>query len=192
VADVGEAFDNRDIYTKGTWLLHTLRRYVGDEVFWRGTRRLLYDTAEPWDLNYPIQAGYRTTEDFTRIMSEEAGEDLGWLIEAILYQADMPDLVVERGDGVATLEWRAAGGLAFPMPVTVAIDDDRTTLAMQAGSGTVPVPAGARFVVDPDSLLLRRLPLIGDCDEQTDEQIQRNLKRYTEMARTYGWRRPQQ
>lgn len=37
VSDVGEAFDNRDIYTKGAWLLHTLRRYIGEEAFWAGT-----------------------------------------------------------------------------------------------------------------------------------------------------------
>jgi hypothetical protein len=52
------------------------------------------------------------------------------------------------------------------------------------------VPAGARFVVDPDSLLLRKLPIIGDCDEQTGDQIERNLKRFSEMARDYGWQRP--
>ena len=50
VEDVGEAFDNRDIYTKGAWMLHTLRNYIGEVAFWVGTRRLSYDTAEPWSL----------------------------------------------------------------------------------------------------------------------------------------------
>ena len=73
--DVGEAFDNRDIYTKGAWMLHTLRNYMGEDAFWAGTRRLIYDTAEPWDLPYPIPFRYRSTDEFIEIMSEEAGED---------------------------------------------------------------------------------------------------------------------
>ncbi|MEE4279482.1 MAG: M1 family metallopeptidase, partial [Halieaceae bacterium] len=94
VNDVGEAFDNRDIYTKGAWLLHTVRRHIGEQAFWDGTRRLLYGTAEPWQLAYPLQARYRSTDDFIRIMSEEAGEDLRWLVEGILYDGDMPRLDV--------------------------------------------------------------------------------------------------
>lgn len=37
VGDVGEAFDNRDIYTKGAWILHTLRNLIGEDAFWAGT-----------------------------------------------------------------------------------------------------------------------------------------------------------
>jgi hypothetical protein len=54
----------------------------------------------------------------------------------------------------------------------------------------VTVPEGARFIVDPDSAVLRDLPIIGDCEEQTDEQIEHNLERFTRMAGDYGWLRP--
>jgi aminopeptidase N len=190
VEDVGEAFDNRDIYTKGAWLLHTVRRHIGEEAFWRATRRLLYGTAEPWDLTYPIQTRYRSTEDFIRLVSDEAGEDLAWLVEAVLLEAAMPKLAVTRADGQARLAWQAPGNRPFPMPVTVSIDGERRTLDMADGSGTVTVPEGARFIVDPDSAVLRDLPIIGDCEEQTDEQIEHNLERFTRMAGDYGWLRP--
>ena len=70
-----EAFTG-DIYSKGAAFLHTLRWEMEDEAFWRATRRLLYDTPEPWELSYPIDPVYRSTDDFARIASEEAGADL--------------------------------------------------------------------------------------------------------------------
>lgn len=189
VEDVGEAFDNRDIYTKGAWLLHTVRNYIGEEAFWAGTRRLVFGTAEPWDLAYPIAPRYRTTEDFTRIMSEEAGEDLAWLVETYLYEAGMPDLQVERREGQLDLAWRTPGDRPFPMPVSVSIDGELNRVAMDGATGSLTVPAGARVIVDPHSEVLRNLPIIGSCEEQTDEQVQYNIDRYTRMAREYGWQR---
>lgn len=189
VGDVGEAFDNRDIYTKGAWMLHTLRQLIGEEAFWAGTRRLVYDTRDPWSLEYPIEPRYRTTEEFIRIMSEEAGRDVAWLVEAYLYEAGMPELTTSRENGRLLLEWSAPGERPFPMPVTVSVDGERISVDMSAGSGSVPVPEGARVLVDPDSEILRALPIIGDCAEQTDAQIQYNIDRYTRMAKEYGWRR---
>ena len=187
--DVGEAFDNRDIYTKGTWMLHSLRRYMGDEAFWAGTRRLVYGTAEPWSLPYPIEARFRTTDDFIRIMSEEAGEDVAWLVEAYLYEAGLPELVTERGEDSLTLHWSVPGDRAFPMPVAVSVDGVVTEHRVSAGPVTITVPDNARVIVDPDSRILRALPIIGDCEEQTDVQVQRNIDRFTRMAREYGWQR---
>ena len=189
VGDVGEAFDNRDIYTKGAWLLHTLRRYIGGDAFWAGTRRLIYDTAEPWSLTYPIQARYRTTEDFIRIMSEESGADIAWLVQVYLFEAGMPRLLVTRDAATYRLEWSVPGDRSFPMPVTVEVEGERFVVAMTAGEASVVVPEGARVLVDPDNDLLRDLPIIGDCSEQTSEQINHNIERFTRMARDYGWRR---
>ena len=189
VSDVGEAFDNRDIYTKGAWLLHTLRRYIGEDAFWAGTRRLIYDTAEPWSLTYPIQTRYRTTDDFIRIMGEESGIDIAWLVEAYLFEAAMPRLVVTRDGVTYRLKWSVTGDRAFPMPVTVDVDGARSVLTLSAGEASVTVPEGARVRIDPDNDLMRDLPIIGDCSEQTSKQIKHNIERFTRMARDYGWRR---
>jgi len=188
--DVGEAFDNRDIYTKGAWMLHTLRNYIGEGAFWAGTRRLVYDTAEPWSLPYPIESRYRTTEDFIRIMSEEAGQDVSWLIETYLRETGMPELITTRENGQLHLEWSVPGGRPFPMPVSVSVDGEETVVEMSAeAGGSVAVPDGARLIIDPDSKILRVLPIIGDCSEQTDAQVNYNIERYTRMAKEYGWRR---
>lgn len=190
VTDVGEAFDNRDIYTKGAWLLHTLRRYVGETAFWNGTRHLLYGTSDPWALSYPLEARYRSTEDFIRIMSAEAGEDLRWLVEGVLFEATMPVLEVQRDGAEVTLAWNLASGRAFPLPVTVTIDNQRQRLAMGPDPARVTIPDNARFIVDPDSDVFRALPIIGDCEEQLENRVQSRIDRYTKMARDYGWQRP--
>jgi len=188
-ADIGEAFDNRDIYTKGAWMLHTLRHYMGDDEFWAGTRRLIYGTAEPWNLPYPVETRYRSTQDFVRIMSEESGEDLGWLIDTYLYEASVPELKSTRTDETLTLEWLVPGDRPFPMPVTVSVNGERSVIPMTAEANSIPVARTARVLIDPDSLILRALPIVGDCYEQTDAQVQHNIDRYTRMAKDFGWRR---
>lgn len=187
--DIGAAFANRDIYTKGSWMLHTLRRYIGEEAFWAGTRRVIYDTAEPWTLSYPIQFRYRSTNDFIRIMSEEAGEDVAWLVDTYLREAGMPELVTERDATQLTLEWSVPGDRNFPMPVEVSVDGTLSTLDMSDGTASITVAKGARLIIDPQSKILRSLPIIGDCSEQADAQIQKRIDRYTRMAKEYGWQR---
>ena len=189
VADVGEAFDNRDIYTKGAWMLHTLRNYIGEDAFWAGTRRLIYDTAEPWSLSYPITSRYRTTEDFIRIMSEEAGQDVAWLVETYLRETGMPKLNTSRANRQLVLEWSVPGGRPFPMPVTVSVDGVETVVEISSEGGTLAVHDAARLIIDPDSKILRDLGIIGDCSEQTKTQINNNIERFTRMAKEYGWRR---
>jgi len=189
VNDVGEAFDNRDIYTKGAWMLHTLRNYIGEEAFWAGTRRLIYDAAEPWSLGYPVQSRYRTTEDFIRLMSDEAGEDVSWLVEAYLREAKVPELKTSRENGQLTLEWSVPGDRAFPMPVPVSIDGEITVVSVSSEASTIAVSERSRVIIDPDSSMLRDLKITGDCSEQTDAQINRNIERFTRMAKEYGWRR---
>jgi aminopeptidase N len=189
VDDVGEAFDNRDIYTKGAWTLHTLRNFIGEEAFWAGTRRLIYGIAEPWSLAYPIQSRFRTTEEFIRIMSEEAGQDVAWLVETYLRETGMPKLITSRGNGRLVLEWSVPGGRPFPMPVTVNVDGEDIVVEMSAEGGSLAVHDSARLLIDPDSETLRDLGTIGDCAEQTTSKINRNIERFTRMAKDYGWRR---
>lgn len=189
VEDAGEAFDNRDIYTKGSWMLHSLRRYIGEEAFWAGTRRLIYGTTEPWNLSYPIQSRYRSTEDFIEIMSDEAGEDIAWIVETYLREAGMPELITERSDQQLTLSWLVPGDRPFPMPVEVNVNGELIVVDLAAGPQSLTLGDNARVLIDPDSKILRSLPIIGDCSEQTDEQIQANIRRFTQMAKDYGWQR---
>ena len=122
-------------------------------------------------------------------MSEEAGEDVAWLVETYLAEVGMPELRQSRADGRLTLSWEVPGGRPFPMPVEVSVNGVMTEVEITSDSGSMPVPDMARIIVDPDSKIMRALPIIGDCEEQTDAQIQHNIDRFTRMAKEYGWRR---
>ena len=91
-------FDSNDPYYKGSWTLHTLRELIGEEAFWRSVRRLIYDTADPWSLSYPIQPTSRSNADFVRITSEEYGQDLTWFFDMYLGQAALPVLLQDRNE----------------------------------------------------------------------------------------------
>lgn len=67
---------------------------------------------------------------------------------------------------------------------------ERSVLPMTGGQGRIAVAKNARCIVDPDSVVQRELPIIGDCEEQTVEQVGHNLERFTRMAVDYGWQRP--
>ncbi|MEO1657849.1 MAG: M1 family metallopeptidase [Pseudomonadota bacterium] len=163
---VEAAIGNPDVYAKGAWMLHTLRWLVGEEVLWRATRRLVYGTAEPWD-GYEKLPGYRSTEDFIAILSDEAGRDLGDIVRAYLYRAQLPKLEVGRADDEVRLAWEDTGPYRFEMPVPVVLDGQSLTVSMEGGSGVLAAPASAELEIDPDMLILRDLPIIKPCKNKS-------------------------
>ncbi len=69
-------------YQKGAWVLHMLRRRLGDEDFWRGIQ--LYYARH---LN-----GTASTDDFMRAMEEASGEELRSFFDQWLRQGGNPRL----------------------------------------------------------------------------------------------------
>lgn len=187
VADAGKIFSNRDIYYKAGWMLHTIREIYGDQVFWDTTRRLLYGTPTPWADEVGTESLYRSTDDFTAFLSETAGEDLSWLVGAYLEEAELPVLEVERDERALRLRWRVPEGRRFALPVPVQVSGERRLVPMPGGEGHLALEAGQDPRVDPALDTLRRLPIIGDCQEQTEalETWTRNRRRL--MAIEYGW-----
>ena len=101
----------------------------------------------------------------------------------------MPELKQKREDGRLTLSWEVPGGRPFPMPVEVSVNGVVSEVRITSDSGSIRAPAMARVIVDPDSKIMRALPIIGDCEEQSDMHVDRRIERYTRMAGEYGWTR---
>ena len=76
-------------YEKGAWVLHMLRRQVGDEAFFGAIRR--YYAA--------LRDGNAWTADLERIVEEVSGQDLGWFFAQWLGRDDLPLLVREATSG---------------------------------------------------------------------------------------------
>jgi aminopeptidase N len=79
---------------KGAWVLHMLRRKLGDEPFFRGLRRFYGSHA----------GGTATTEDLRRALEAEGGIDLAAFLRQWLHRPDLPDLSVAWRWDAATRE----------------------------------------------------------------------------------------
>ncbi len=148
-------FDSNDAYYKGSWTLHTLRGLVGEDVFWRSVRRLVYDTAEPWSLSYPIQPTRRSNDDFVRITSEEFGEDLSWFFDMYLGKAAVPRLVQERNDKGVSFSWPDNPEANFSIPILVTQDGQVTEYSVPSTGEFFPLPEDALLQIDPRVTLFR-------------------------------------
>lgn len=162
-AHIDAAIGNGDVYNKGAWMLHTLRWLVGEDALWRATRRLIYGTATPWD-GYGELPGYRSTADFIALLSEEAGRDLGPIVSAYLYRAELPRLAVQEVEGEVRLTWENVGPHAFDVPVPVQVGGESLVVVMENGTGSFALPEAAEFKIDPEARILRDLPVLKPCD----------------------------
>lgn len=143
-----------DIYYKGSWICHSLRWVLGDEMFFRVVRRWAYPTAEWESRTDGTQCRFVDTDELLAIAEHESGIELDWFFDVYLHQPRLPDLAVEEGDGYMRLRWKTPNELPFPMPVAVRIGDELRRIEMKDGSAEVKTE-GKPVVVDPDDRILR-------------------------------------
>jgi hypothetical protein len=100
------------VYNKGAAVLHMLRRFVGDEVFFKGVQHYYRD-------NRFSKAG---TEDLQKAMEAESGRSLGRFFERWVFDAGIPRLRYATGVAAdeATVRIEQTGDI-YDLPVTVTI-----------------------------------------------------------------------
>jgi aminopeptidase N len=144
-------------YEKAAWVLHMLRRVVGDEAFFEGVR----------DYYATLRDGNAWTADFARVMEEAAGQSLGWFFAQWVARPGIPVLassVVESGAARSLrieqlqpgepyrlsveVELRGAGN---PVRRVVEMEGDRVELPLEP-DGPVEV------ILDPEGWLLHAGP----------------------------------
>ncbi len=144
-------------YQKGAWVLHMLRRELGDDLFWKGIR-LYYER-------------YRNTnamtDDFKTVMEEVSGKDLDTFFHQWLYIAGQPDLKIitqpsqRKGRTEIIIEQQQENLFTFPLEILikdqagsymekVQVSDRVTKLTVKADKLLDMIP-------DPDINLLFRL-----------------------------------
>jgi len=147
-------------YQKGGWVLHMLRRQIGEEAFWKGL--------STYYRRY--QNGNALTEDFQRIMEEASGKALDVFFHQWAYTPGQPRIEGSWSykDGAVTVELRQIqpGGFVFqtaldigilagsdtaPRIQTVQLDQLNHTFVFKLGKEPVNV------VLDPNIWLLMQL-----------------------------------
>lgn len=151
---------NGDIYSKGAWVLHTLRGMIGDEAFFAALPRITYPDPAMMEVTDGRQTRFVSTADVQRAFEDASGRDLTAFFEVYLRQPDLPRLDVVRSGGEVTLRWvTPEGTLAdnqfFEVPVEVVVNGETQRLPMNGGVGTLAVSDDAEVTVDPDRWVLR-------------------------------------
>jgi aminopeptidase N len=146
-----------DIYGKGALVLNALRGLIGDEAFFRSLRKMCYADARAERTSNGKQVNFRTTDDFLRIAEKESGRELDWFFELYMRQPALPKLRVETRPDQLALRWETPNNMPFPMPVEVKIAGVTKRVEMANNTGSVPLPADAKYEIDPNGWLLTQL-----------------------------------
>lgn len=114
---------NPNVYQRGSFVLHMLRREVGEAAFWKGLRQY-----------YAQFAGRNAlTRDFQKIMEKASGKNLTSFFQQWLYRAELPRMEVTwdkpKKNRLRLIIKQTQNGLPFDFPLDIqAIGADvRTT-----------------------------------------------------------------
>ncbi len=104
-------YKDGDIYTKGAWILHTLRETINDD-------KVFFDIIK----TFATRFAYKNvkSQDFIDIVNEKTKADYGWFFAQYLQNRFVPELEYYKEDGVFYYSWnnKYTNG-NFPLPVVV-------------------------------------------------------------------------
>ena len=155
---------NANNYNKGAWVLHMLRRQLGDQAFFAGIRayyeRHEHGTALTDDLRWPLE--------------EASGRNLESFFQQWVFEPGYPQLRVDwEADGEAMRvtvrqvqeeDWPT---FSFPLVIELVSEEDtvRTTIDVDERIETLRIPVSnppTTIVVDPEGDLLKEIVAVGE------------------------------
>ncbi len=156
---------NPNSYQKGGWVLHMLRRKIGDQAFWQGIRT--------YYRRYQLRNAL--TEDLRAVMEEVSGQDLQQFFDQWLRQPGFPDLEVQwnvlEGGGTAEVTITQKQDELFTFPLTIQVADTELSdlgtksVEISGRTQTVRVPFSGKaetLVLDPETDLLFTAGIVRD------------------------------
>ncbi len=143
------------IYTKGAWVLHTLRFVIGNEAFFKALRRMAYPDPAMEKITDGAQVRFAGTDDFLQIAEEESGKNLDWFFELYLRQPKLPVLHFKKTGSQLNLKWESPNNLPFPMPIEISINKKRRIVDIPLEGITLDIGETPEFSIDPDHWILK-------------------------------------
>jgi aminopeptidase N len=122
---------NTNPYKKGSWVLHMLRRKLGEEMFWKGIR------------NYfaKYNGGNANTDDLREMMEQASGQDLKQFFKQWLYSPGHPQLAIswkyDAVKGVVELNITQKQNTLFEFPLEVSIDQQLHSISIKNKTTTI-------------------------------------------------------
>ena len=109
-----------DMYYKGSWMLHTLRHVINDDVLWFDVLNIFASRFAKSNV---------TTKDFVKLVSEESGRNLDYFFEQYLNNSDLPVLkykLKKKRKNTLELQYMWESDVkGFRMPVKVRTSEDK-------------------------------------------------------------------
>ena len=191
---------NRNSYEKGAWVLHMLRKTIGDRAFFAGIRAFYREH----------RLANATTADLRAALERSSGRPLDWFFRQWLYEPGYPKLRVRwtrdsrRGEAVITIEQtQSPSWPTFRLPLTIEIADTMTKrqrVELTARTQTFRVRTSGeptRITIDPDEEILKEVepdsPTVHHDDRQTHLRVaqgNRPWRRHWQADRgTLAWSR---
>jgi aminopeptidase N len=146
-----------DIYYKGGWVVHTLRYYLGDEIFFEVLRRWAYPTEAMEKIKTGAQCRNATTDEFLHIAEKISGKELGWFWEVYMRQASLPELHYKYGLNKITLWWQTENNKPFSLPIEIKIGEKISRVEMPNGKCEMILKENSEPVIDPNEWLTMKL-----------------------------------
>ena len=158
---------NANSYQKGAWVLHMLRRELGDDLFWKGMRLFYEDYKNKNAL----------TSDFQQVMEKVSNRDLGQFFKQWVYIPGQPDLKItmkpSERKGFTDLTIEQTQDYLFSFDIEIELKN-------QQGSSLVKIPVSKRIttktigidkitevIPDPEiNLLYRMVPDLSKNENQ--------------------------
>lgn len=146
-----------DIYSKASWVLHTLRELIGDEAFFEATTNLVYGRTDPKPGNFkPL---FADTNDFVMAVNKATEKDYQWFFDVYLYQAELPKVKQQTTENGVMLSWEVKNNIPFPMPLEISINSNVKTLDLSSPQNIKLEPFD-RLIIDPNSKVLKHEPYV--------------------------------
>jgi aminopeptidase N len=146
---------NANSYQKGSWVLHMLRRHLGDSTFWKSIRTY-----------YARYAGKNaSTDDLRTVFQEVSGKDLTVFFRQWLFTGGLPELNMtwkyndKQKAVVLTVNQQQAVPFQFPLELAIetatGITTKPVTITNKQTVVTIPVAQKPRaLIADPNTCLL--------------------------------------
>ena len=149
---------NANSYQKGGWILHMLRRSVGDSIFWKGIRTY-----------YDQYAGKNaSSDDFRKVMEEVSKKELKTFFNQWLYRPQHPQLTItwqyHPDRKKVWFNIQQSSPFEFPLEVAIVENGKSKIIVMQVSSTSTIVETGAnsrpQIIIDPEIHLLHEAHLV--------------------------------
>ncbi|GAA4103284.1 M1 family metallopeptidase [Mucilaginibacter panaciglaebae] len=149
---------NANSYEKGSWVLHMLRRKLGDGAFWKGLNT--------YYLKY--QGANANTDDFRNVMEQISGQNLKPFFHQWLNTAGHPDLAIkwsyDKKTRIVDMTVDQKQSDLYVFPLEIEIDGAPRTIDITEKSTTVHIAAGKmapEIKIDPNVNLLANYTVNG-------------------------------